>query len=337
MNAPRALFAAAAAIVTLTGCDIPTEPPKIEQRWIIPVDETRLSVDALLPAGVTLVGNEFDVSVEPVYAFANLGDLCPPCENMDGQTATVPAFDATFSSSRTLPAGLVSAIVTNGSMQVHVSNQFGFDPLLNGGSMVIVLEDEGTGRTLGEVVLEDSTDDIPAYGSVTRTIAVSPGTITGPIRAEISLVAPGGQPGYIDTAALVEVTTTTQSLRVSEATAHVGTRIVVLDEQTLDLDLDADIVDRILQGNIILEVENPFAVTFTGTLDIGNTSKPFSVTNTGSSTVPIPYTANELRSFIGQTNVLMRGSGTVTGGTMTFRPGEQMDLKAKLDFTLEIG
>jgi len=337
MNVPRALFAAAAAIVTLTGCDIPTELPKIEQRWIIPVDEIALSVAELLPDGVTLVGNEFQVSAEPLYASENLGTLCAPCDILDGQTGTVPSFSGTISSSQTLPAGLVSAIVTTGSMRIQISNQFGFDPLLNGGSMVIVLEDEGTGRTLGGVTLEDATDDIPAYGSVMRMISVSPGTITGPIRTSIFLIAPGGQTGYIDNSALVEVIATTEALRVSEATVNVGTRAVALDERTLDLDLDENIVERILQGTIVLEVENPFPVTFNGTLQIGTTSKTFSVTTTGASTVPIPYTGSELRSFIGRTNVLVRGPGTVTGGTMTVRPREQMDMKAKLDFTLEIG
>lgn len=337
MNSPRALFAAAAALVAFAGCDVPTEPPIIQQRWIIPVDETALSVDELLPDGVTTDGDAFVVSVDPVQPFDYLGNLCAACQALDGQTTEIPSFSAGFSATQALPSGLVSAVASSGTVQVLVSNQFSFDPLLNGGSLTITLSDEGSGRTLGEVVLDDATDDLPAFGTVVRTVAIAQGILEGPLRADVALVAPGGQTAYIDVNALVEVTATTEALRVSEATADVGNRSVTLDEQVLDLDLDSDITDRVQGGTLILEVANPFALSLDGSLVIGSTSKPFAISGAGASTVSITYTASELRSFLGQTGVVLTGSGTVDGGAVTFRPGQQMDIEAKLDFTLEIG
>lgn len=337
MNSPRALFAAAAALVALAGCDVPTEPPIIQQRWIIPVDETALSVDELLPEGLTVTGTAFDVTVDDVYAFESLGNLCPACAPLQGQTAPVPAFTGDFASTQSLPADLLSGVVASGSMDVLISNQFAFDPLFNGGSIVITLRDQGTGRTLGELLLEDPTDELPAFGTVTRTVPIAPGAISGPLEALIAVDAPGGQNAFIDVTVLVEVTATTQSLLVSEATVDVGTRSVTLDEQVLDLDLDSDITDRILGGTLVLEVDNPFAIDLDGSLVIGATSKPFSIDGAGPSTVSIPYTAAELRSFLGQTGVVLTGSGTAAGNAVTLGSGQRMDIKAKLDFTLEIG
>ena len=76
MNPPRAVLAALAACVPLPGCEIPTDVPIVEQRWLIPVEETTLGVDELLPDGVAVSGNDFDVSVDPVSTSETLGALC---------------------------------------------------------------------------------------------------------------------------------------------------------------------------------------------------------------------------------------------------------------------
>lgn len=338
MNSPRALFAAAAAIFTLTACDVPTEPPMFEPRWIVPVDETSLSVDELLPASVAVSGDAFDVSVDPVSALETLGDLCSACAAANGMVASVPPFDGSFVSTQGLPTDVGSAEVAGGSIDIEILNGFGFDPLDNGGSVTITIADDLTGAVLGELVLEDATDDLTPNIPVLRTISVQPGSITGPIRSTTTVDAPGGQPALIDVSDMIEVTATVQSLLVSSVTVDVGSRSVTLEEQQVGLeDIDAEISDRIIEGSIILDIDNPFGVSLEGTIEIGGISRTLSITDASTSTVTLSYTGDELRSFIGQPNVLFSGSGVANGDAVTIRPGQVMLLDATLDFTILIG
>lgn len=338
MNSPRALFAAAATIFTLTACDVPTEPPMFEPRWIVPVDETSLSVDELLPASVAVSGDAFDVSVDPVSAVETLGDLCSGCAAADGMVAPVPPFNGSFVSTQGLPADVGSAEVSGGSIDIEILNGFGFDPLDNGGSVTITIADDLTGEVLGELVLEDPTDDLTPNIPELRSISVQPGSITGPIRATTTVDAPGGQTALIDVSDMIEVTATVQSLLVSSVTVDVGSRSVTLDEQQIGLeDIDAEIADRIIEGTIILDIDNPFGVSLEGTIEIGSISRSISITDASTSTVTLSYTGDELRSFIGQPNVLFSGSGVANGDAVTIRPGQVMLLDATLDFTILIG
>ena len=43
-------------LAVLSGCDVPTALPIFDVRWIIPVEETSISVVELLPTDVTVVG-----------------------------------------------------------------------------------------------------------------------------------------------------------------------------------------------------------------------------------------------------------------------------------------
>lgn len=339
MNSPRTLLAATAACVVLAGCDIPTEPPLIDQRWIIPVDETTLSVDELLPTSVTTVGGDFDIAVDPVSASETLGNLCgAACLLLNGLTAPVPAFQGSFSSSRSLPADVASAEVTGGSIDVTITNGFSFDPLANGGALVLTLTDDATGAALGTLSLDGATDALPAGGTTVYTVPLSPGTVTGALRATVDVDVPGGQTAQIDAADQVQVTAAVNELLVGSVTIDVTGTSVSFEDQQLDLeDVDSDIADRILGGTLVLEIENPFAVGVDGTIDIGTTSKSFSLAGAGSSTVTLTYTGDELRSFIGQPDVTFSGSGVANGTSLTIQPGQQMLIDATLDFTLRIG
>ena len=51
VRAGALLLAVAAAGVLVSGCDIPTALPIVEQRWALVAAETRLGVEDLLPGG----------------------------------------------------------------------------------------------------------------------------------------------------------------------------------------------------------------------------------------------------------------------------------------------
>lgn len=338
MNPPRAIFAVAAALTVATGCDVPTEPPIVEQRWMVPVDETTLSVDELLPDAVSTVGDAFDISIDPVAASATLGELCPECALVDGTTAPVPAFEEDFVETQALPTEVISAEVTGGSVDLSIINGFSFDPLENGGTMVVTIADDLSGDVLGEVTLDGATEPLPADTTVLRTIDLSPVTLTGPLRATVAVDAPGGQTAVIDVSDIIEVSADVTSLLVSSVTVDVGNQTVSFEDQAIDLeDIDADVTDRIVAGSIVLDVVNPFSVSVDGSVEIGSTSKTFSIAGSGPSTVTLDYTGDELRSFVGQPNVFFSGSGTANGTSVTIQPGQEMNIDATLDVTLEIG
>ncbi len=339
MKSPRALLSAAAAIAVLSGCDIPTEPPIIHQDWMVEVDETSLSGDELLPSAVTVAGNNFEVTVDPVASMETLGNLCAGCEALNGTVAPVPAFEGDFTAAQALPNEVISVEVAGGSIDVAITNGFTFDPLENDGTIVITIADDATGSALGQLVLAGATGDMLIPGTtVTRTLQLTTGSVAGALRATTSVNAPGGQTAFIDTSDLIEVTATVTTLLVSSVTVDVGNRAVSFDEQALDFeDVSTSITDRIVSGAVILEVTNPFGVAVDGQINIGTTSKSFSLDGSNSSTVSVTYTGNELRSFIGQPNVTFSGSGTANGTAVTIQPGQEMAVRAKLAITIEIG
>ena len=338
MKSPRALFAAAVTLMVSAGCDVPTDPPIFEPRWIIPVDETSLEVDELLPSSVTVQGSNFDVDVDPVGTTETLGDLCPDCAPLDGAVVPVPPFQGSFLSAQSLPAEVLSTEVVGGSIDITITNGFSFDPLYDGGTIVITLSDDATGNPLGQVTLDGATETLAPNSTTQRTIVLGAQTVTGALRATVAVDAPGGQVTQIDLSEQIEIVATTTSFLIASATLDIGSRTVSLEPQEIDMeDIDEEVADRIVDGSVILEIDNPFGVAITGTLDIGSTSKTFSVNGDPTSTVVIDYTGEELRSFVGQPGITLSGSGTATGSAVTIRPGQEMTIEASLDFIIRIG
>lgn len=336
---PRSTLLAAAASVLVGGCDVPTEPPLVEQRWIVPVDRTSLPVDDLLPSSVSTSGDEFDVSVDPVMADETLGNICgDPCRSADGLVVPLPEFEGSYQAEEPLPADVRSAEVTGGSVEVEITNGFSFDPIENGGTVRITFSDAATGSELAEVVFDGTTEALPPGATKTRTVPLSPGSVSEGLRATVSFHVAGGQTARIDVDEVVEVTATATSLQVASITVDVGDRPVSFEEVELDLaEVDAGIADRISEGSIVLDVTNPLAVAVDGSVEIGATSKAFSISGDGESTVALPYSGDELRSIVGEPDMTFSGSGIANGTAVTIRPEQEITIDATLDFTLEIG
>jgi len=338
MKSPRALVATAAIVAILAGCDIPTEPPIIEQRWMIEVNETSISVDELLPSAVTVVGSDFEVAVDPVTGQETLGVLCDACGALDGMVAPVPAFEGTFTSTQALPSDVLAAALSGASIEIQIANNLTFDPLYDGGTIVISIADDATGTSRGQIMLDGSQDVLVPGTSEVRTLVLSAGDVSGALRATTTVDAPGGQLAPIDVSDFIEVTATVTSMLLSSVTVNVANRAVSFDEQGLDFeDVSTKITDRIVSGAVILDVTNPFGVAIDGSVEIGATSKGFSIDGGSSSTSTLSYTGDEIRSFMGQPNVTFSGSGTANGTAVTIAPGQRMTVSATLNFTLEIG
>ena len=340
MRAIRTALAATAGAVILSGCELPTEAPLLQQRWILPVEETTLGVDQLLPSGVSVIGGDFAVTVDPFTTTETLGDLCTLCAVLNGTTALVPPFNWTFTTSQTLPADVSSVLITSGSIAIAIQNGFSFDPLSGGGTLTITLTDGLGGAELGKTVVDGASGSLSPGATTNTTLTIAPGSVVSTLFVSSVIDAPGGATTLIDTSDLLTITATPTAILVGSVTMNVANRSVNVDPISLNVGgLDSSATDRIQQGSVILDVVNPFGVAVSGTVFIGAAPpKSLSIGSGATSQATISYTGVELRSFLGQQNVTFSASGTVTsGGDITVRPGQEMTIEVTVDLILEIG
>jgi hypothetical protein len=340
MRSIRATLALA-GLAVLTACDVPTEAPILEQRWILAVDNSTIAVSEFLPSGVTLSGNNFAVSVGASTTSKSLGDLCTACVALNGLNAPVPAFDGSLTLSQTLPADVSQATLVSGSALIAIQNGFGFDPLAGGGSFTVRVYDGQGGRQLGETVFAAP---MATGTTVTRTLTLATGSIGATLYVDAVLSSPGGQTAIINTGQRLTITATPSPILVSSARVNVANRAVSVAPVDLDVaDIDDAISKKIQNGGIILDITNPFGVGVTAQLDItypgGKITKALNVGSGATSTATLSYSGDELRSFLGKSGVRLTGSGTVSSsaGYITVTPGQQVFIKAKIDLTLRIG
>jgi hypothetical protein len=328
----------AAVCLIGAGCEIPTEAPIIDQRWILPFDEVTLDQDELLPPSVTIAGDFYDVNVTDASASETLANLCPSCAALDGLTVPAPAFQGTFASTDALPADVFEATVASGSIDVTLTNGLSFDPIAGGGSLTVTVSGASGGPVLGTLSF-DGTVDTFAPGSVTmRTMTLSSGTIDGAIETTVEVDSPGGQVATIDVSDQVQVTAVTTSLLVSSVTVDVVGRSASLSETDLNInDLNDGIIDAIQSGSVVLDVTNPFGVSLTGSLTIGTVTKDLLVPVDATSNVEIAYTGDELRQILGEPDVTFAGNGVLAGGPAVVAPSAMLSIDPTIDLIIRIG
>ena len=93
----------------------------------------------------------------------------------------------------------------------------------------------------------------------------------------------------------------------------------------------------IISGTVVLDVTNPFSVGFDGTITVGTVVKNVTIPTDASSSIPIAFTGDELRSFLGTPNVTFSGSGTISGGPAAVTPDATLEIDPSIDLLLEIG
>ena len=337
-------------VAALSGCDVPTDIPIFDVRWVFPIEDQSISVVELLPANVDTVGGNFQVDVAPFTLDQTLGSLCPACGGVNGTTVPKPPFTTSYNQSGTLPTDVVSVALVSGSISLAIQNNLGFDPIrpaaASFGTMTLTVYDGNiAGRVLGSVVLDGTTDAVPAGNLTVIPIALAPGTVTPTILTVVDLVSPLGDAVLINTSAGLDMTATVGSILVSSATIDVDGKAVDIDQTTLDVsDIDADVVANIQTGSLILDVQNPFGVAIDVVVEIGGPGivtlqRNLAIGSGPTTSATLSYTGADLQSFLGKTGVFFRGSGTVTspGVPATVTPTQQASIDANLDVTLEIG
>lgn len=320
-------------------CEVPTETPLVVQRWVLPVEDTELGVEELVPSAVTLQDGSFLLGIDPVSVSASLGNLCSACTPLDGTVvSSMPPFTARIETAAPLPADVEGGEVGGGSVQLSVRNDLSFDPIEGGGTLTLTVRDASGGAELAEVVLDGNDVSLASGTTIGRTVDVGSGTVGSALSVEAEVVSVGGQSATVDVGREITVTLASADLLLDSVTVRVGTKDVSFDPVEIDVeDFSRSLTDGILEGSVILDVANPFDVTVDGTLDIGGVSKPFTIEPAGTSTLTLDYTGDELRSFLGGTGVILSAEGTATGGVITVTPDEVLPVEASLDILVEVG
>jgi hypothetical protein len=323
-----------AACLAGTACDIPTEPPILDHRWVLPLEVVTLDQSEVLPTEVQIAGTNYDVSVADVSASETLANLCPLCVN--GVFGSTPAFQGTFSSTENLPTDLISVDIVSGSVDITITNDLSFDPLVNGGTITITLAGASGGAVLGTVTFDGAVDTMAPGSVTTRTLTLASATITAGIETTIDVDHAGGATTTIDLSQEISASAVTTSLLVSEVTVDVDGSTVSLTDETLDAGLDQDFIDGIQSGTVVLDVTNPFNVSFAGSITIGAITKPVTITNAATSTVSVVFTGQELRDILSQENVTVSGSGTISGGPSVLTPTSDFSIETTIDLLVEL-
>jgi hypothetical protein len=329
----------------------------LEQRWILPAEDTQLEVDELLPDDVSVKPDRsaFTVLADPVSFQESLGSLCPACAPADGQVAFKPAFQADFSEKVSLPDEVESAQLSQGRVMVQAENGLTFDPLRppggTPGTLSIALRDGGVGGPiLAQVLVDGATTSFAPGATLTRTLEYA-GSVTPELWVVTTVNSPAGgmDPGdwvLIRLQDQVSVMATPQILEATSAVVDVAGETFELIDTELDVeDLDDELVDRVVSGAIVMEVTNPWAIGASLTLTINGPTmaapvvKNLAVPAAPTSTLRVEFSQNELRSFLGEPGIVMTGEGSVDAqtGPVTITPDQLLVIDSTLDLILLIG
>ncbi len=333
-----------------SACDLPTAAPELEQQWIVPATEDTVKVSEFLPAEVTLAagGSAFSIQVDPISFSQSLGTLCPTCPN--GVTVPKPPFLGTFQDVSTLPSDVISATVSQGSIEVAAFNGLGFDPIQPGGATtgtitLTLYNGAAGGAVLDQIVIDGATEAFAPGSTLTDTLDIGSATVGSTLTVELVVDSPLGAPVMINTAEMLQITATPSEILVSSATVNVAGQDVSIDPTDLNVeDIDEEVVDHIRSGAFIFEIQNPIGIAMDFTITISGDGfsdivKTLEVTGAATNTDRIEFSQAELKSFMGQPNVTLSGQGTVPGSAapITVSPDQVIIIDTKLDIVLIIG
>ena len=339
-------------IACFSACDVPTEAPIFQTRWIFPIEGTgtSIAVAELLPSTVTISGGEFQVAVDPFSFAETLGGLCSACVAVNGLTVPKPQFQFAFSEVTSLPADVESVDLSSGPVTVRVTNNLGFDPIRPGvgitGTLTITVYDAMIGgRQLDQVILDGTVDALPNGTAVDVPISLAAGVVSSTVVAVVDVNSPLGDPVLVNTSAQLNVGVTFGVMAATSATIDAAGRVIAIDQVAMDVeDIDSDIVENIISGAVVLDITNPFGVALNVTIDIGGPtiatiSKTVDITSDPTSQARLEYDALELQTFLGQTGVTIGGSGTVdaAAGSAVVTPLQVAVIDTSIDAIVEIG
>lgn len=330
----------------LAACDVPTSAPHFTTEWNVPAKSTTISVNSLLPSGVTATSDNsaFQATVSPssTSIVRTLGQDCAACAAANGATIPKPAFTGGGSASVSLPSGIASATLVRDTLTVTINNGFNFDPIRPSATArgyLVIRVANGT-TTVGRDSLDGANIALPAGGSVTRKIPLSGTISSGGLQVTTSINSPLGDPVTINTGQSITVTGSTGPLFIASASVTLANQSVTSTNTQLDLTgVDKTITDHLESGQFILTVTNPFSAT--GNLNLTFTGGTQTISKqvtlaAGTTTQVVALNKTEIRSLFGH-NINLAISGFVSGNNVTVTPGQSVSVVSRLQIGVNTG
>jgi len=337
-------------VCTMAACDFPTDLPAWDQRWILPADQTDVGVEKVLPDGIGLTpdSSAFEVTLAPVSFQESLGTLCEDCQILNGLTVPKPPFEGDLQERADLPDEVLGIDVRLGRVRVVAGNGFGFDPIRpqagSAGTLTISLYNGSTsGPLLDRVLVDGATEAFPPGTTLTRTLEFS-GEVEDALVVQLGIFSPLGDPVTIDVTEVFSVGATVLDLEAVSAAVDLSGKGFTLEETVLEVgDMDEEMVHRIQEGAMDLIIHNPWSVGATFAIQIigpfAPIPKTFSIPGDPTSTARIEFSQEELRTFLGQEDVILVGTGVVDpdAGESALTPGQLLILDTRLDLIIRVG
>ncbi len=330
-------------VALIVACDIPTELPKWNPTFAVPLTGTSIAVAQLVPISVesTPDGPAFVIAPGSASFPFPLAAVCAACAALHGQTAPTPAIQYSAGSGIPFPVAVDSAGVLNGVINFRLTNGWGFDPLRpaagqTGFIRVDLLGRDGASR--GFVVFSGSERAFPPGSTMDGALTFAGATTQTPI-LQVTFGSPAGDAAPINAAAMINVIVVSGRLVATDATVKVASRQVTSLPMQLNLTgVDDFVIRRVRGGKLLLKIANGFRVSGRMTLNIAGGINPVSQMfdiPAADSTVEVELSEADLESILGRSVVASVQGIVSTSGSVMLTPTSSFTLEPLL--VLELG
>jgi hypothetical protein len=197
---------------------------------------------------------------------------------------------------------------------------------------------------LAEIEVDGADQGFVPGSTLVLEVTVQEITVDEAVRVVLSIDSPAGDTVLLDSSGSIDVLVVTDVVRVSSARIEVAGETFAADPVELDVgDIEQSLVDRIQSGALDILVENPFGVAGSFLARIGgpfpDIVKSMTFTEEPASVTRVEFSQEELRTFLGQSGVILSGTGTVSPAATPIQvtPGDSLRIESRLDITLRIG
>jgi hypothetical protein len=328
------------------GCDLPIAAPSWLTEWVLPGSSTTIAADELLPDAISVGGDGawFQVEIPDTTVTIELGEICGSlCTSLQGMTAPKPGISDDFDASIELPSQVLSADLIAGTLVMRLKNGLAFDPIRPAsgvfGSFSVTVR--SAARTVASTVVDGKTTAFGSGSTLTRTLALAPGVLSGPFEVTVHVESPQGDRVRIDTKQKIEMAATLNDVRVGEVRVSLPEQSFTGTHVTFGTgDLDAAILQRIRAGALRIHMDNPLAVRGRLQIDIDaagtRIERELSFEGPGKSTLVTTLDAEEVRRILDAQSVDVSVAGTVAGTAATTVVRPFIGIPLRIEVVLEL-
>lgn len=246
---PLLLSAAGVGLAILAACELP-EAPEWDIGVMAPFSSDPLSIVDFLPGLITADSLDeqavFSVEAQQKDTAYSLGEMCPACLALAGQTVAVPAFEYTDSLVVAFSdMDLVSIEILSAALALRVHNSLNFDPLRPTadppGYVALAVRDLASGTLIDSLLISGASQSLPAGNTLDYMLDIGQAQLTDGFRVWFHAFSPeDGQTVQIDSNLTVALDAALAEIMVAAAT-------VLVDGDTLDERFTAEVDQDVRQ------------------------------------------------------------------------------------------